>query len=77
MPDLTLIDNTDPLPVDKTFIVAMVTKAGGDDAEIKHYAVKALNKHAAAAMAMTNLNPTDALHLIGISSIQEATSVGG
>ena len=77
MQDLTLVDNTDPLPVDKTFIVDVVTKAGGDDAEIKHYAVQALNKRAAAASAMTNLNPTDAIRLIGISSIQEATSIGG
>lgn len=76
-PKLELVASVDPLPVDKTFIVDVVTKEGGDDAQIKHYAVQALNKRAAAATAMTNLNPTDAIHLIGISSIQEATSIGG
>ena len=76
-PKLELVASVDPMPVDKTFIVDVVTKVVGDDAEIKHYAVKALNKRAAAASAMANLNPTDAIHLIGISSIMEATSIGG
>jgi hypothetical protein len=65
------------LPVDKFYYVDVVIKEGDEEAQIVHYGVLALTKRAACAKVMTNLKPFDALHLIGVNCIKEATNIEG